>query len=94
MLGGKIVVAFDVDCTLITSENVPNYKVIDLYRAHRKLGHIVVIWSGGGVEYAMRWAEKLGLKPNFIWPKEETGKVDICFDDQNVDLAKVNIQIK
>jgi hypothetical protein len=54
----------------------------------------MIIWSGSGYDYAKRWAEKLGLNPDAIYSKAKTGEVDICFDDCDVDLAKVNIKVK
>jgi hypothetical protein len=55
----------------------------------------MVIWSGGGVDYSRRYSEKLGLDAE-IWSKEIVlgrSLPDIVFDDQEVDLGKVNIKI-
>ena len=94
-------IAFDVDDTLIIPAvatslpaDTPNYELIAVYRWFQKQGHHLIIWSGGGVDYATRWAEKLGLQPNEIRVKEKSEDIDICFDDCVVDLAKVNIQVK
>lgn len=54
----------------------------------------MVLWSGSGVDWARRWGEKLGLKPDHIYIKEKRDDVDLCFDDCEVDLAKVNIKVK
>lgn len=102
-------IAFDVDDTLIIPAvamndephpyignygAVPNYETIALYKWFQKQGFAVGIWSGGGVEYARTWGEKLGLNPDFVIPKVKTPDIDICFDDCDVDLAKVNIKVK
>ena len=96
-----MIIAFDVDDTLIVpcivtglDVDTPNYEVIAIYKWFQKQGHTMIIWSGGGVDYATNWANKLGLKPDKIIPKEKTEGVDICFDDCWVDLAKINIKVK
>ena len=54
----------------------------------------MIIWSGGGIDYARTWADKLGLNPNDVIEKIKTEDIDIAFDDCDVDLAKVNIKVK
>lgn len=94
-------IAFDVDDTLIIPAvatnlpaDTPNYEVIAILKWFQKQGHTIIIWSGGGVDYAKTWAEKLGLNPCEIRVKEKSKDIDITFDDCMVDLAKVNIQVK
>lgn len=93
-------IAFDVDDTLIIPAvatnlpaDTPNYELINIYKWFQKQGHHMIIWSGGGVDYATRWAEKLGLLPNEIRIKQKGDDIDIAFDDCIVDLAKVNIRV-
>lgn len=99
----RLIVAFDVDDTLIIPSvatgadvDLPNYKTIAVYRWFQKQGHYMVVWSGGGIPYAKRWAEKLNLKPDAVWAKmkDENVAVDIAFDDCDVDLARVNVKVK
>lgn len=105
----RVIVAFDVDDTLIVpsvatgfGNDVPNYEIVHLALWHIAQGHIVVIWSGSGKDWATRWAEKLGLvgEKVVIWTKEKAldsndqPLVDIAYDDCDVDLAKVNIKVK
>lgn len=99
----KLTIAFDVDDTLIIPPCVngydidtPNYEVIALYKWFQSQGHQMIVWSGSGVDWAYRWAEKLGLQPCEIRTKEKSDlvEVDIAFDDCDVDLAKVNIKVK
>jgi hypothetical protein len=97
-----MIVAFDVDdcliipaCALDLNRDVPNYDTIAVYRWFQAQGHIMLIWSGGGFDYAQMWADKLGLKPDFVMAKEPKKEmVDIAFDDCDVDLAKVNVKVK
>ena len=103
----KLNIAFDVDDTLIVpsvvtgNRDVPNYPVIEVYRFFQAQGHNMYVWSGSGVDWATTWAEKLGLQPDGILVKEKItslgepdGVIDMCFDDCDVDLAKVNIKVK
>lgn len=91
-------VAFDVDGTLIVPDeklgmDVPNYEVINIYKIFKNRGNHMIIWSGSGNDYAKRWSEKLGLHPNEIKTKKKSQDVDVAFDDQEVDLAEINIQV-
>ena len=94
-------IAFDVDDTLIIPPCVtgakidtPNYETIALYKWFQSQGHQMIIWSGSGIDWAYNWAEKLGLQPCEIRVKQKSEDVDLCFDDCDVDLAKVNIKVK
>lgn len=102
-------IAFDVDDTLIVPAvalndephpyigmygAVPNYPVIEIYKWFQSQGNYMIIWSGGGVDYARTWAEKLGLNPDDVIEKVKNDDVDIAFDDCDVDLAKVNVKVK
>ncbi len=93
----KIKVAFDCDGTILCDERVPhlvdtpNYKIIQLFKLFESLGCEMYIWTGGGMDYGYRWAEKLGLKAIHV----EKGSFipDICIDDEEVNLGKVNIKV-
>lgn len=94
-------IAFDVDDTLIIPSvatgldmDTPNYEVIALYKWFQSQGHYMIVWSGSGCDYALMWANKLGLQPDNVWVKRKSDEVDIAFDDCDVDLAKVNIKVK
>ena len=93
-------IAFDIDDTLIIPavatnmpSDTPNYDVIAILKWFQKQGHTIIIWSGGGIDYAKTWGEKLGLQPFVTIPKDKKGGVDIAFDDCMVDLATVNIKV-
>lgn len=94
-------IAFDVDDTLIVPSialgyevDTPNYEVIALFKWFQNQGHHMIIWSGGGVDYAKHWASKLGLKADEYPMKEKRDDIDLAFDDCDVILAKVNIKVK
>lgn len=96
----RLNVAFDVDGTLIGQtvfdEDTPKYDNIELFRWFARNGHSMFIWSGGGADYAKRWAEKLGLRATIIEKSKEAAKefdIDIAVDDEAVQLGKVNIQV-
>lgn len=98
----KLVVAFDVDETLILQDregqDYPNYSVIDLLRWFRSQGHTIVIWSGGGEDYARTWARKLGFSDAVIAPKTKEAaadlNVDIAIDDsEDCTLGKIQIYV-
>jgi phosphoserine phosphatase len=97
-------VAFDVDQTLITCKlkveggilipegpDIPRYEVIELFRKFKKFGCQMFVWSGGGVDYAKQWAEKLGLEATAV--AKGSFKPDIAVDDQDVTLGTVNIKV-
>lgn len=89
-------VAFDVDGTLIRESDygsVPRYEIIELLRWFDRNNNEVYIWSGGGVDYAQRWSEKLGLTCAKIIPKEANESIDIAFDDEDVMLGVLNIKV-
>lgn len=94
----KLVVAFDVDDTLIIpsvvtgNRDIPNYETIAVYRWFQAQGCHMIIWSGSGVDWAETWGEKLGLNHDEIRRKGE-GHVDIAFDDCEVKLATINVRV-
>lgn len=93
-------VAFDVDDTLIIPakatdnfRDVPHYPNIALLQWFQRHGHHVIVWSGGGVDYAKTWCDKLGIQPDEV-VKKGSKDVDIAFDDADVDLGSVNVKVK
>jgi len=94
-------IAFDIDNTLIISSAVtgmsldtPNYETIDIYRWFQAQGHVMILWSGSGIDWAKTWGEKLGLMPFEVRIKQKSEDIDIAFDDCDVKLAKVNVKVK
>lgn len=63
-----MIVCFDVDDTLIRWEGegravaVPQREIVELAdHLSRSPEHTVIVWSGGGEEYARGWRNALGL---------------------------------
>jgi len=94
----QLKIAFDVDDTLIIpsvagyAKDIPNYDTIGVFKWFQAQGHEMIIWSGSGVDWASKWAEKLGLKATILRKGEIT--VDLAFDDCDVVLGAVNIKVK
>lgn len=101
-------IAFDVDHTIWKIEKgadgrphqVPDYDLIQVLRWFHNNGDEVYVWSAGGVDYAKTIVHKLGLDhivtviPKGIYGEPESGlKMDISFDDEEVNLASVNIKV-
>jgi hypothetical protein len=55
----------------------------------------MIVWSGGGIDYATHWRDKLGLKAEVL----EKGSFvpDLAFDDMahesEFNLGKVNVPV-
>ena len=103
MKKGKLVIAWDTDDTLIIPScatgfdtDVPNYETIAIYRWFQLQGNHIIIWSGGGADYAKQWAQKFGLQADEYLTKDAKHKdrIDIAFDDSDTELAKVNVKVK
>ena len=94
-------VAFDVDDTLWKCrynprlDQIPDYDLIQVLRWHVLNRDEVYVWSAGGVDYAQTIMKKLGLDTIVVVIEKEPRQdfIDICYDDEKVDLAKVNIQV-
>lgn len=93
-------IAFDIDDTMIIpsvvtgARDTPNYETIALYKWFQNQGNHMILWSGSGVDWCKAWNEKLGLQCDEIRVKQKSDDVDICFDDCDVNLAKVNVRVK
>lgn len=86
-------VAFDVDGTLIDG-NLPRHEIVELLNQFVSEGAEVIVWSGGGVGYAKQRGLELDLPKSVAYHmKGKSLDVDLCFDDNKVALAKVNIKI-
>ena len=87
----KPIIAFDVDGTLIDYDDTPRDSVVNLYYAFQDLGFEMWIWSGGGRDYAQRWADRLQLHPDRVFAKDRNLKPDVAVDDQKgADLGVMN----
>lgn len=78
-------IAFDVDGTLIDFMDRPRYHIIDLMLFFMKQGWDVIIWSGGGIDYAEMWRRKLGFEETARVVEKCSEKVDIAVDDNALE---------
>jgi hypothetical protein len=87
-------VAFDVDGTLFDEDDYPRWDVVQVLR-YLSSWCTVIVWSGSGLSYAKMKGRLLWLPPGVIyWSKGAPPQaVDICFDDEDVSLATVNIKV-
>lgn len=104
----QIIIAFDVDGTLISNEsglgqerlNIDVYAIMVLLSKMKNTK--IIVWSGGGKDYAEQIVRKYGLTKyvTACHAKQEydetiDGKVDIAFDDQHeFSLADKNIVVR
>ncbi len=87
----RITAAFDVDGTLIDENDEPRQDIISVLRALMPYCDIVV-WSGSGISYAKMQGRRIFLPRGIIyWDK--AGHADISFDDQDITLGTVNINV-
>lgn len=85
-----LIVAFDVDMTLIDGEGQPQYHVIDLLRWFVANGNTVHVWSGGGIGYSQHWIDRLGLDDLGVTAIEKFSiSVDIAVDDMADEITAV-----
>lgn len=89
-------IAFDIDGTLVRQTDygsVPRYEIINLLLFFNSYNYHVYVWSGGGIDYAKTWSEKLGITCAVAISKNNQQGIDLCFDDEEVELATVNIKV-
>ena len=87
-------IAFDIDGCLVDKKGEPikaNIAIIQLLSEEHK----ILLWSGNGWQYAYDIANKLDITPfiSGVLNKYNTITPDICFDDQEINLGKVNITV-
>lgn len=94
-------IAFDIDDTIIvpsvvgiSNRDTPNYETIALYKWFQNQWNYMILWSGSWNDWASHWNDVLWLNCNEIRVKEASEDIDICFDDCDVKLAKVNVKVK
>jgi hypothetical protein len=71
--------------------DTPRYDVIQLFKTFERLGFEMFIWSGGGIDYARRWAARLGLSATIV--EKGSFRPDIAVDDLDVELGETNIRV-
>lgn len=90
-----MLIAFDVDGCLFGYDNKPRPEVCALLEALAHDGNQIIVWSGGGEEYARQRVRELEIAKyvsKCLFKMKILG-VDIAFDDKDVKLGKHNIKI-
>jgi hypothetical protein len=97
-----IKIAFDVDGTLrcnctptCEDQNVAITTLFQILRGFKNTE--MYVWSGGGADYARRFAEKfnLNVKPSHCIGKIGAPEMDIAVDDiQDTAIGKINLIVK
>jgi hydroxymethylpyrimidine pyrophosphatase-like HAD family hydrolase len=93
-------VCFDVDGTLLQNAagaDVPRPNIIALLKLLSKKGNKIIVWSGGGAEYARMQATRLHLDEYIFGYASKNDAMEIkpylAIDDQVVNLGKYNIRV-
>lgn len=112
----KVIVAFDVDGTLIRNETgdrqhgVPNNNDVPIVHQINTLQVLstyknirIVVWSGGGKQYAETWGHRLGID-KYVWryasklEHQELKKLCntlIAIDDiQDTSIGDINLIVR
>lgn len=106
----KITIAFDVDGTLIDHEGHVNRRIVDLLITLSSFKNTqILVWSGGGKDYAEMWVRKLDIEKyvKACYSKNHLGEVngthrfdpvvvpDIAIDDiQACELGRLNLIVR
>jgi hydroxymethylpyrimidine pyrophosphatase-like HAD family hydrolase len=95
MKNNRIIIFFDVDGTLITDDDKPRWNIINFLKIHHEIGNYIILGSRGGLDYAKMWARKLFLEDyiNEYREKKFYDDIDIVYDDEVVELGKINILV-
>lgn len=92
-------IAFDIDDTLMKFDHewklqTPDYELIAVLRWFVANGDDVIVWSGGGLDYAKRTIEKLGLHGVRAIEKGSI-LADIAFDDSALaQMGIANVRVR
>lgn len=76
-----MIIAFDVDGTLLDYEDNPRGDLVELANKLIQAGWQVIVWSGGGQSYAETRARQLGIVGAICLAKDPHIQVDIAIDD-------------
>lgn len=88
-----MLVAFDIDGTLIDAVDKPRQDVLDLLKWFQSHNCEVVVWSGGGLDYVKTWISRLGLT-NVRVGRKFVDSVDIAVDDMGDEITSDKLKAK
>lgn len=95
-----MVIAFDVDGTLISYGDKPRRDIIQILVLLKGLGNRIIVHSGGGKDYAEMWVRRLFLedyvdecRDKSFKPGEIGEDVDLAFDDDLGKFGKLTIKV-
>ena len=91
-------IAFDIDDTLFKirvnkRDQVPDYDLIQVLKWFYQNGDEIYVWSAGGIDYTENFVKKMGLDDMVAVIRKGSIKVDIAFDDEETNLAIVDVKI-
>lgn len=95
-------IAFDVDGTLRCNHtdtcNQPNKRIVELYKILNSFKNTdMYVWSGGGAQYAQRFADAFGLpyKGGHCISKIGAPHMDVVIDDiQDTAIGGINLIVR
>lgn len=98
----KIRIAFDVDgtlrCNCTDTCDKPNGRIVDLFQILSSFKNTdMYVWSGGGKDYAWRFAREFGLDVTYGKCLSKIGapEMDIAIDDiQDTEIGKINLIVR
>lgn len=101
-----VTIAFDVDGTLIrdggNKADIANERIVELLKILSSFKNVkIIVWSGGGQEYAERWGRLIGVD-DYVWKYMSKinanlmgFKPTIAIDDiQDTKLGQVNLIVR
>lgn len=94
-----MIIAFDVDGCLIDKNDKARTEVVNFLKAlalHEE--NRIIVWSGGGEDYARLWVARLKLEKYVYGCASKLGNVadagvDLAIDDMPAELGRVNIRV-
>lgn len=97
-----IKIGFDVDgtlrCNCTDTCQDPNERIVELFKTLQSFKNTeMYVWSGGGAEYAARFAKlyELPVKESHCIGKIGAPKMDIAIDDiQDTALGSINLIVR
>lgn len=80
-----------MDGTLIGYDDKPRREIIAVLLTLKGLGHRIVVWSGGGTDYATMWVHRLFLDDYVDEVREKkfmsNTDISLAFDDKDISFG-------